>query len=605
MHISDHIQSILNGLPSSPGVYQHLDKDGQIIYVGKAKNLKRRVSSYFQKEHQTSKTLHLVDNIADIKYIVVASEQDAFLLENNLIKKYQPKYNILLKDGKSYPSICITREEYPRVFKTRKIIPSLGDYYGPFSFGNTVDLVLELIHQLYPIRTCTLSLTDKGIETGKYKTCLKYHIHKCCGICEGYISKEQYQEYISQIRKIIQGDAHEISKQLLEQMKQYAEKLKFEQAQKLKEKYELIERFKSKTIITNTNIQDTDVFGYIQEDNSIIVSMLKIHCGSIVQGNTIEYKTVTDIEEKEETLGRAIQELRNLTGSLSKNIIVPFLPDYKEENINYTIPQRGDQKKILDLAMQNAKQYIVDRRKQQDKLNPEQRQIRILTKLQDLLDLPTLPTRIECFDNSNIQGTNAVAGCVVFEMGKPLKSDYKKFNIKYSDGNDDYGQMQEVVLRKYSHTLENEEPLPNLIIADGGIGQMHAILSALQNLQLDIPIAGLCKDNHHHTSALLYGFPPAEIDIRPTDELFLFLTRIQDEVHRFAISYHKKKRSKSQTASELDEIKGIGSKTKTTLLTHFKSIKRLREAGLASITEIVGNNRASIVYNHFHPDLSR
>ena len=605
MPISDHIQSILDGLPSSPGVYQHLDKDGQIIYVGKAKNLKRRVSSYFQKEHQTSKTRHLVENIADIKYIVVASEQDAFLLENNLIKKYQPKYNILLKDGKSYPSICITQEEYPRVFKTRKIIPSLGDYYGPFSFGNTVDLVLELIHQLYPIRTCTLSLNDKGIETGKYKTCLKYHIHKCCGICEGYVTKEQYQAYISEIRKIIQGDAHEISKQLFAEMKVYAEQLQFEHAQKLKEKYELIEHFKSKTIITNTNIQDTDVFGYIQEDNTIIVSMLKIHKGSIVQGNTVEYKTITDIEEKEETFGRAIQELRNLTGSRSKNIIVPFLPDFAEQDINYSVPQRGDQKKILDLAMQNAKQYIVDRRKQQDKLNPDQRQIRILTKLQGLLHLPTIPARIECFDNSNIHGSNAVAGCVVFEMGKPLKSDYKKFNIKYSDGNDDYGQMQEVVFRKYSHTIEDEEPLPNLIIADGGIGQMHAIQAALQDLQLNIPIAGLSKDNHHRTSALLYGYPPAEIDIKPTEELFLFLTRIQDEVHRFAISFHKQKRSKNQTASELDEIKGIGAKTKTALLTHFKSIKRLSEADLESIAEIVGSNRASIVYAHFHPNLSR
>lgn len=594
----------MDGLPSLPGVYQHIDKDGEVIYVGKAKNLQRRVRSYFQKEHQNSKTLHLVENIADIKYIVVENEQDAFLLENNLIKKYQPKYNILLKDGKSYPSICITREEYPRVFKTRKIIPSMGDYYGPFSFGNTVDLVLELIHQLYPIRTCGLTLSDKSISEGKYKACLKYHIHKCCGVCEGYTSKEEYMNYIAEIRKIIQGDAHEISKRMVDEMRYYAEQLQFEKAQQLKEQYELIERFKSRTIITNTAIQDTDVFGYVEEDNSIVVSMLRIHKGSIVSGNTVEYKTVAHIEEKEDTLGQAILELRNLTNSDSKNIIVPFLPDYTEPFVHYSVPQRGEKKKILLLAMQNARQYMIDRRKQQDKLNPDQRQVRILSKLQELLHLPTLPMRIECFDNSNIQGSEAVAGCVVFEKGKPLKSAYKKFSIKYSDGKDDYAQMREVVYRKYRHTIESKEDFPNLIIADGGAGQIHAIEEALRALQLDIPIAGLSKDQKHRTSTLLYGFPPKEIAIKPTDELFLFLTRIQDEVHRFAITYHKQKRSKKQTKSELDEIKGIGAKTRNTLLTHFKSIKRLKEADLSSIAEVIGNGRASIVYDHFHQDLS-
>lgn len=604
MPISNHLQEILNGLPSSPGVYQHLDETGEIIYVGKAKNLKRRVTSYFQKDHQSRKTLHLVENIADIKYIVVESEQDAFLLENNLIKKYQPKYNILLKDGKSYPSICITREEYPRVFKTRRIIPSLGDYYGPFTFGNTVDLVLELIHQLYPIRTCALSLNDKNIEEGKYKVCLKYHIHKCCGICEGYATKEQYENYITEIRKIIQGDAHEISKRIFDEMKQCAEQMQFEKAQKLKEQFELIERFKSKTIITNTSIQDTDVFGYVEEDNSIIVSMLKIHKGSIVQGKTVEYKTITDIEEKEETLGRAIEELRTQIQSKSRNIIVPFLPDYMEESVTYTVPQRGDNKKILLLAMQNAQQYITDRRRQQDKLNPDQRHIRILTKLQNLLHLSSLPATIECFDNSNIQGAEPVAGCVVFRMGKPLKSAYKKFAIKYADGNDDYAQMREVVYRKYHRVMEENGNLPDLIIADGGVGQMHAISDALQQLRLQIPVAGLSKDQKHRTSTLLYGFPPKEIDLKPTDELFLFLTRIQDEVHRFAITYHRQKRSKQQTRSELDEITGIGEKTKITLLTCFKSTKRIKEATFEEIEQIIGTHRASIIYRHFHNDLS-
>lgn len=410
--------------------------------------------------------------------------------------------------------------------------------------------------------------------------------------------------YIAEIRKIIQGDAHEISKRIVDEMRYFAEQLQFEKAQQLKDQYELIERFKSRTIITNTAIQDTDVFGYVEEDNSIVVSMLKIHKGSIVSGNTVEYKTVTHIEEKEDTLGQAILELRNLTNSHSKNIIVPFLPDYTEPFVHYSVPQRGERKKILLLAMQNARQYIIDRRKQQDKLNPDQRQVRILSKLQELLHLPSLPMRIECFDNSNIQGSEAVAGCVVFEKGKPLKSAYKKFSIKYSDGKDDYAQMREVVYRKYQHTIENKEDLPNLIIADGGAGQIHAIEDALRALQLDIPIAGLSKDQKHRTSTLLYGFPPKEIAIKPTDELFLFLTRIQDEVHRFAITYHKQKRSKKQTKSELDEIKGIGAKTRNALLTQFKSIKRLKEADLSSIAEVIGNGRASIIYNHFHQDLS-
>lgn len=601
MSASQHIQQILSSLPEKPGVYQHLNAEGEIIYVGKAKNLKRRVSSYFQKEHDNFKTQQLVKNIADIRYFVVNSEQDAFLLENNLIKKLQPHYNILLKDGKSYPSICITNEPYPRVFKTRKIIKNAGEYYGPYSFGNTVDLVLDLIHELYPVRTCRLPLTETEINSGKWKVCLKYHIHRCCGICENYVTKQQYDEYIEQIRKIIKGDAHEITEQLLRQMKQLAVDLKFEEAQQLKEQYNLLERFKSKTVITNTSIRDTDVFGYLEENEKVYVSILHVHKGSVVQGNVVEYKRMVE-EEKEEILSRAIVELREQLGSTTQDVIVPFMPDFIENTIHVSTPSQGDRKKLLNLAQQNVVQYQHDLQKQADRLNPDQRNTRILHALQDKLKLPNIPVVIDSFDNSNLQGTNAVAGCVVFRMGKPSKADYRKFNIKSVEGQDDYASMREVVYRRYKQLIDENSCLPDLIIADGGIGQMNAIREAVEDqLNLSIPIAGLVKNDKHRTSALLFGFPPQEIGLKPTDELFHFLTRIQDEVHRFAISFHKQKRSKSQTHSQLDEIQGIGSKSKELLLKHFKSVRRISEASVDELSKILTTSRASIVYNHFHP----
>ena len=601
MSASQHIQQILSSLPEKPGVYQHLNAEGEIIYVGKAKNLKRRVSSYFQKEHDNFKTQQLVKNIADIRYFIVNSEQDAFLLENNLIKKLQPHYNILLKDGKSYPSICITNEPYPRVFKTRKIIKNAGEYYGPYSFGNTVDLVLDLIHELYPVRTCRLPLTETEINSGKWKVCLKYHIHHCCGICENYVTKQQYDEYIEQIRKIIKGDAHEITEQLLRQMKQLAVDLKFEEAQQLKEQYNLLERFKSKTVITNTSIRDTDVFGYLEENEKVYVSILHVHKGSVVQGNVVEYKRMVE-EEKEEILSRAIVELREQLGSTTQDVIVPFMPDFIENTIHVSTPSQGDRKKLLDLAQQNVVQYQHDLQKQADRLNPDQRNTRILHALQDKLKLPNIPVVIDSFDNSNLLGTNAVAGCVVFRMGKPSKADYRKFNIKSVEGQDDYASMREVVYRRYKQLIDENSCLPDLIIADGGIGQMNAIREAVEDqLNLSIPIAGLVKNDKHRTSALLFGFPPQEIGLKPTDELFHFLTRIQDEVHRFAISFHKQKRSKSQTHSQLDEIQGIGSKSKELLLKHFKSVRRISEASVDELSKILTISRASIVYNHFHP----
>lgn len=599
MVISPHIREKLSLLPTSPGVYQYFDASGTIIYVGKAKNLKRRVSSYFQKEHSSRKTQQLVESIVDLQYIVVNSEQDAFLLENNLIKKYQPRYNILLKDGKSYPSICITKEPFPRVFKTRQIIRGAGEYFGPYSFGNTVDLVLELIHRLYPLRTCALKLSPEGIAEHKYKVCLKYHIQKCCGVCEGCVSQAQYGEYIQQVRKIIQGDAHEISHSLLAQMQQLSAELRFEEAQVVKEKYDLVENFKSKTIITNTHLQDMDVFGYEQEEEQAYISILRMHKGSIVQGRVVSYKHYGE-EEPPEILGRAVMELREQMKSNSPLIIVPFLPDFIDENIQCIVPTQGDRKKLLDLAMQNVHQYQKDRQLQQDKLNPDQRSMRVLEKLQHLLGLEKIPITIECFDNSNLQGADAVAGCVVFSKGKPNKQEYRRFMIKKADGNDDYGAMREVVFRRYQRCLEEGTALPDLIIADGGVGQMHAIHDSMEHLGLTIPIAGLVKNEHHRTTSLLFGFPPQAVDIKPTDEVFFLLAKIQEEVHRFAIAYHRQKRSKAQITSELDNIPSIGSKSKAALLKAFKSLKRMQEATEEDLAQVIGPHRASLLYRYFH-----
>ena len=595
-----HIQEILQRLPDEPGVYQYLNEVGEVIYVGKAKSLKKRVSSYFHKEQDRYKTKLLVKSIADIKYVVVQSEQDAFLLENNLIKKYQPHYNILLKDGKSYPSICITREDYPRIFKTRKIIKGLGEYYGPYTFGYTLDLVLELIHRLYPIRTCNMQMTKSSVEMGKYRLCLKYHLGNCCGVCEGKASREQYLEYIEAARKIIKGDAQEISKQIETEMMEAAMKMQYEEAAKLKEKLDLIENFKSKTVITNSHAGDVDVFGYDEMGQNVYITMLHVHRGSIVQGQTIEYKKQLD-ESREEILAMGIYELREQLGSSTKEVIVPFIPEIIDENLRINIAIQGDKKRLLDLAMQNVQQYKKDRIRQDDKLNPDQRAVRILSSLQQLIGLPNLPMWIDSFDNSNTQGSDAVAGCVVFRKARACKSEYKKFEIKTVVGPDDYASMREVVRRRYSRLIEEGGGLPDLIIADGGLGQMTAIKEVVNGeLGLQIPVAGLKKDNKHRTNTLLYGEPVQEFGMKVTDEVFHLLVEIQDEVHRFAITFHKKKRSKSQIKSELDDIQGVGPATKQKILQHFGSVARAKRATLEEWTKLLGTRSGTKLYEHFN-----
>lgn len=602
---SEYITSLLQRIPHSPGVYQYFNADGEIIYVGKAKDLHRRVNSYFQKEHIGSKTRQLVAHIADIRYVVVDSEQDAFLLENNLIKKYQPHYNILLKDGKSYPSICITREPYPRIFKTRTINKRAGEYYGPYSFGNTVDLVVELIHRLFPIRTCNQPMLDDSIKQGKFKVCLKYHLHTCCGICEYKHESGQYAEWVRQARQIIRGDAHEIIKQLEAEMYRLSAEMKYEEASDTKRKLDLLQQFCSKTIITNTTAGDVDVFGYDEQDDNVYISMLHVHSGSIVQGQTIEYKKRLD-EAREEILALGMMELRAQLGSNTHEVIVPFIPDGFDETLHIYIATGGDRKKLLDLAMQNVRQYKQDRLKQSDKLNPEQRATRILSELQKMLNLPTLPVWIDSFDNSNIMGTDAVAGCVVYKMAKPSKKDYKRFEIKTVVGADDYASMREVVRRRYQHLKEEGSALPDLIIADGGIGQMNAIREVIENqLGLSIPIAGLKKNDKHRTQILLYGFPPMEIGMPITSEVFRLMTQIQDEVHRFAISYHKQKRSKHQIASQLDDIQGVGPVTKQKILKHFGAVRRAGSASLTEWQELLGTNRGSVLYEYFQSKISR
>ena len=596
----EHIQAILQRLPEEPGVYQYFNEAGEVIYVGKAKNLKRRVSSYFHKEQDRYKTKLLVQSIADIKYVVVNSEQDAFLLENNLIKKYQPHYNILLKDGKSYPSICITKEEYPRIFKTRKIIKGAGEYFGPYSFGYTLDLVLDLIHKLYPLRTCSMQMSKSGVEMGKYRVCLKYHLGNCCGICEAKVSHSQYMEYIDAARKIIRGDAQEISRQIEAEMLQMASEMRYEEAGQLKEKLDFIEQFTSKTIITNSHAGDVDVFGYDEMGQHVYISMLHVHRGSIVQGQIIEYKKQLD-ESREEVLAMGIYELREQLGSTTKEVIVPFIPEIIDENLHVNIALGGDKKKLLDLAMQNVQQYRKDRIRQEDKLNPDQRAVRILSGLQDLLGLPTLPMWIDSFDNSNTQGSNAVAGCVVFKKARACKSEYKKFEIKTVDGPDDFASMREVVRRRYSRLIEEGSALPDLIIADGGLGQMSAIREVVEEeLGLLIPIAGLKKDNRHRTNTLLYGDPVQEFGMKVTDEIFRLMVEIQDEVHRYAISYHKKKRSKSQTKSELDDIQGVGDVTKQKILHRFGSVARAKSAKIEEWIDLLGTRSGTKLYEHFN-----
>ena len=601
MDSTTHIKQLISALPELPGVYQFFNSEERIIYVGKAKNLKKRVSSYFNKTSDSLKTNALVKQICDLKYIVVGSENEALLLENNLIKQYQPRYNVLLKDGKSYPSICITKEMFPRVFKTRNIVRDGSEYFGPYSSNYALNLLLEIIHELYPLRTCKLSLTRDSIEKKKFQVCLQYHIHKCNGVCEAKESVQQYQKYIDDIRQILRGNAHEISKILFEEMQLLASELRFEEAQKVKEKLNLIEDFRSKTVVVNVAVRQTDVYGYIDDEANAYISILRVNNGSIVQGQTIEYKKRLN-ESKEELLAFGILELSERLNSTSKNIIVPFLPEKFDENLQFHIPQRGDQKKLLDLAMQNVKQYKLDRLKQAEKLNPDQRMMRILGALQKLLQLKEMPLHIECFDNSNISGSDAVAACVVFRKAKPSKKEYRKFTIKTVDGADDYASMREVVGRRYSRMLEENQSLPNLIIADGGVGQMEAIRQVVEDeLNLSIPIAGLVKSDKHRTNELLFGFPPKSIGLKITDETFKFLTQIQDEVHRFALSCHRQKRSKSQIKSELDDVKGIGESSKKELIKHFKSLKRAKEADFSDLEKVLGKHKATILYEYFHP----
>lgn len=594
-----HIKQIISTLPETPGVYQYFNKEGTIIYVGKAKNLKRRVSSYFNKEHDSIKTRMLVKHIHDLKYIVVNTETDALLLENNLIKQYQPRYNVLLKDGKTYPWLCITKEPFPRVFRTRQIIKG-AEYFGPYSSVYVLNTLLELIQEIYPVRTCRLPLTPDKIAAGQFKVCLQYHIKNCKGCCEGLQSQEEYMGIINEIKEIAKGNSHNITDYLLQEMQRLATELKFEEAQSLKEKYDAIVKYQAKTVITTIHDDNLDVYGYEEDDNSAYINMLHIVKGSIVKGYTIEYQKTMD-EPKEELFAMGILELRNLLQSSAKTALVPFLPDMELNGVEFYIPKIGDKRKLLDLSLQNVKQYKIDKYKRAEKLNPNQRMARLLGSLQAKLHLEKMPIYIECFDNSNISGSDAVAACVVYKQARPSKKDYRKYIIKTVEGPDDYASMKEVVKRRYSRLVQEQSPLPDLIIADGGAGQMEMIRQATEEVGVQIPIAGLAKNEHHQTHELLFGFPPQAVGLKPTEEIFKFLAGMQEEVHRFAISFHRDKRSKSQLASELDNIAGIGEKTKNELIKHFKSLKRAKTADLEELEKVIGKRRASVFYNHFHP----
>lgn len=592
---SEYLKGIVSNLPEKPGIYQYLNAEGTIIYVGKAKNLKRRVYSYFSKEHQPGKTRVLVSKIADIRYIVVNSEEDALLLENNLIKKYKPRYNVLLKDDKTYPSICVQNEYFPRVFKTRRIIRNGSSYYGPYSHSPSMHAVLDLIKHLYPLRTCNLNLSPENIRAGKFNVCLEYHIKNCAGPCIGLQSQEEYLKNIAEIKEILKGNTQEISRLLYQRMQDLAAEMKFEEAQKVKEKYALIENYRSKSEVVSSVLHNIDVFS-IEEDGekSAFINYLHITNGAINQAFTFEYKKKLN-ETKEELLTLGIIEMRERYKSASREIIVPFDIEIELNDVTFTIPQRGDKKKLLELSLLNVKQYKADRMKQAEKLNPEQRSMRLMKEIQQELHLDRLPMQIECFDNSNIQGTDAVAACVVFKKAKPSKSDYRKYNIKTVVGADDYASMKEVVRRRYQRAIEEGSPLPDLIITDGGKGQMEVVRQVMEELQLDIPIAGLAKDRKHRTSEVLFGFPPQTIGIKQHSPLFRLLEQIQDEVHRFAITFHRDKRSKRQVASALDNIKGIGEKTKTALLKEFKSVKRIKEATIEEVSAIIGESKAKII----------
>lgn len=592
-----HIKMILSILPDKPGCYQYFDEKGTIIYVGKAKNLKRRVSSYFNKEHDNNKTRVLVKQIRDIKYIVVNTEEDALLLENNLIKQYRPRYNVLLKDDKTYPSITVKNEYFPRVFQTRNIVKDGSQYYGPYPSVYTAKVMLQMLKELYPLRTCKYPLTPESIAAGKYDVCLEYHIKRCKGPCVGLQSQEEYQKNISEIKEILRGNISQISKHLYEEMQALAAELKFEEAQKVKEKYEVIENYRSKSTVVTPLLHNIDVFSFAENEKSAYINFMHIGNGAIVQAYTFEYKKRLD-ETKEELLSLGIVEMRDRFKSTAREIIIPFEVEMELGNVSFTVPQRGDKKKLLELSEMNVKQFKVDRLKQAEKLNPEQRSTRILKEVQDALHLPKLPIHIECFDNSNIQGSDAVAGCVVFKMAKPSKKDYRKYIIKTVVGPDDYASMKEVVRRRYQRAINEGSPLPDLILTDGGKGQMEVVREVIQDeLHLDIPIAGLAKDGKHRTSELLFGFPPVTVGMPIQSQMFRFFTQIQDEVHRFAITFHKDKRSKSQTRSELDTIKGIGDKTKVLLLRQYKSVKRIREASFEELKELIGEAKTKALIN--------
>lgn len=599
-----YLKNIVLNMPEKPGSYQFYDENHTIIYVGKAKRLKQRVSSYFHKEVDRFKTKVLVSKIRDISYTVVKTEEDALLLENSLIKKYNPRYNVLLKDGKTYPSICITNEYFPRIFKTRTINKHYGTFYGPYPHVGSINAILDIIKRLYKPRTCRLSLTKEGIAQGKFKPCLEYHIHNCGGPCINKQSYDEYQENMNQAREILKGNTREVSKRLYRLMMKNAELLKFEVAEDLKNKISLLNDFVSKSEVVSYTIDDVDVFTIIDDDNNrnAYINYIHVRKGTINQSFTFEYKRKLD-ERDEELLITAIPDIRERFKSHAKEIIVPFEMEWKMKEATFVIPQRGDKKHLLELSEMNGKQYKFDRLKQAEKLNPEQKQTRLMKELQEKLRLPKLPYQIECFDNSNISGTDAVAGCIVYKGMKPSRKDYRKYNIKTVEGPDDYASMQEVVRRRYSRMKEEHLPLPDLIITDGGKGQMDVVKEVVvDELQLDIPIAGLAKDDRHHTNELLYGFPPQTVGLDIKSELFKVLTQIQDEVHRFAITFHRDKRSKHALHSELDDIKGLGPKGKEALLKRLKTVKGIKDADYQEIVSILGQAKGTLVYKHFHPD---
>ena len=596
----ERLKAIVRAMPEKPGSYQYYDAEGTIIYVGKAKNLKARVSSYFHTEVDRFKTKVLVSKIQDISYTVVNTEEDALLLENSLIKKYNPRYNVLLKDGKTYPSICITKEYLPRIFPTRTINKKWGTYYGPYSHVGSMHAVLDLINKLYRPRLCKQPITEEGVKSGKYQVCLDYHIKKCGGPCVGKQSWEDYQKNINQAREILKGNTREVLKTLKEEMIRLSEELRFEEAEEVKRRYLLIDQFVSKSEVVSHTIDNVDVLSITNDEKVAFINYIHVSNGSINQSFTFEYKKRLD-EHDEELLQLGIVEMRERFHSHAKEIILPQEINLDLEGVTITVPQRGDKKTLLDLSIMNGKQYKFDRLKQAEKLNPEQKQVRLMKELQDLLHLPKMPYQIECFDNSNISGSDAVAACVVFKKMKPSKQDYRKYNIKTVVGPDDYASMKEVVWRRYHRLIQEQEELPDLIVADGGKGQMEVIRQAVQDeLGLDIPIAGLAKNDKHRTHELLYGFPPRVIGLKPDSELFRVLTHLQDEVHRFAITFHRDKRSKHALQSELDSIKGIGPKTREELLKGLKSVKKIKEAELEVLEGLIGSAKAKIIYNYFH-----